>query len=168
MEKLNENIIDADEIFAECSTRPSSNFKNSRKISIFGKSSVSTESRRTTDFTLSSKIDEDQEYEKKRNEEIELWLELVSNAKEKYLRTKRLTTELTIHDLPEDYRNFLKDQIDFVNLHSSTATDSKFEEAYFKFAEGAKRIESKKKFLHDYTKFSIDSTLANVKDKLFS
>lgn len=166
MDNLNANIVDADEIFAECSRVPSFTFKNSRKLSIFGKSSM--ESHRTTDFTLSSKIDEDQAYEKKRTEEIESWVEVLADARDQYLRTKQVEPELTIDDLPENYRNFLKDQIDFVNLHNSSAMDKQFQDTYTEFAKGAKLIESKKNFIYEFKKSSMLSNSANVKDKLFS
>jgi len=166
MENLNENIAGVEEMFAANTSKVNSNFKNSRKLSIFGKSSM--DSRRTTDFTLTSKIDENDEYEKKVNEEMATWLNLLSDAKDGYLQSKESAPEMTIDDLPENYRNILKDQRDFVNLHTSSAMDTKFEETYLELVQGVKLMEARAKFQHEEGLYQVEVASANAVDQLFS
>lgn len=165
MEDMNENIIDVEEILVESTSKVKSSFRNNKKLSIFGKSN--TDSRRTTEFTLTPNIDEHNEYEKKYNDEILGWYKLVSDAKEEYLRSKESAPDMTIEDLPEKYRKVLKDQMEFVNLQMSMAIDTKFEETYLKFVQSAKTVEARMNFLLEYGKHLAEVASANAADKLF-
>ncbi|KAL5287036.1 hypothetical protein ACFFRR_008157 [Megaselia abdita] len=163
---MNENINE-DEIFEDSESKVAMpSFRNTRKLSIFGKSSSD---RRTTDshFTLSSKIDENLEYEKKRNKEIEKWFKLVSQAKEQYLHIKSVDPTMNIEDLPENYRNFLRDQISFVNSHVSSTLDEKFQATFLEFITFVKNIEAMKSLAHDNIKLLLEQKSANAEDKLF-
>lgn len=161
---MNSNIKEDDSAFADTVEKPHSSFKNTRKLSIFGKS----DSRRTTDFTLSSNIDENAEYERKCEKELNSWFKLMENAKEDYIKiNQNEEPQLTIEDLPENHRNFLKNQMDALNSYLLSESVVKLQKTYLDFLVGVKMIESKKGIVYDTLKQKVEEKSANAKDKLF-